>query len=135
MSKLFTPAENVGIGVDRANGDAEKPVFSRADVPLATENGNDFRFGAAWSDTPYIKDQQEKYPASVKFDRNETVIYDLSVPEQLAAMNTIQTLATNTDGNIMVAGRESHWCESTGNWKVMLVLQYLKFRELVRIKK
>lgn len=66
-----------------------------------------------------------------KMDRVETKIFDLSNPEQLAEYNILCSKAVLPDTNFGLSVNDRQFCQQTGSWKVLVEIQYVKFRKLL----
>jgi len=88
------------------------------------------QFSSTTSPTASIKNQFEKYPESVIFDRVETVILDLSNSEDLKTLNKITTKSIDPDNGIRIMDQDRKFSEKSDNWKVYMVVGYYKFKKL-----
>jgi hypothetical protein len=82
-----------------------------------------------WLDRPSIAGQLQD-PRYWKLDRVELRIFDFSDEKQLASYNELASKAVLPEANFAIVRNEQQFCTSTGSWKALVELQYVKFRKL-----
>jgi hypothetical protein len=126
-------APPVGQGVPRRHSQHVSP--EDPDAKKKEETPPDHTLDDDWTDRPQLKDQIQREEGSYwKFDRTEAKIYDLSNPEQLAAYTAMLTESTRPDANLVILAKESKWSDKTDNWKILVEIQYIRFRKILLTK-
>ena len=88
---------------------------------------------ATWVDKPQMPQQIGK-KGLWKPDRVEVKIFDLSDAQQLKDYAALLTLAAAEDTNIFLMSNERMFCRGTQNWKALVQIQHVKFRQMLQQK-
>jgi hypothetical protein len=124
----FNHAETVGSGVHRQRVAPGPPPKKEDDFDYSLEGP------AEWGDKPTHPDQVLRGPQYWKTDRVEVKIFDLSQNEQVEAYAKLLSEVEIVGTNKTITFSERKFCDETANWKVMLEITYIKFRQLLRKK-
>jgi hypothetical protein len=84
-----------------------------------------------WIDKPSFAGQMSN-PAYWKVDKVETRVFDFSDTKQMEEYSALMSKSILPDSNFAVVINERQFCAQTGNWKVLVELQYVKFRKLLK---
>ena len=110
---------SIPLGIERQpKSDFKPPVRVSMDAP------------AEWLDTPQIEDQIFNQDLC-RLVRIETVIFDLSKPEDLAAYNDMQSLAMDKKTNKFITSVDKQWCPDIRSWKVLAEVSQYQFKKLI----
>jgi hypothetical protein len=125
----FNHAETVGSGVHRQRVAPGPPPKKEDDSAAYSLDGP-----VEWGDKPTFPDQVLRGTEFWKTDRVEVKIFDLSQNEQIESYAKLLSEVEMVGVNKTITFSERKYCEETANWKVMLEITYIKFRQLLRKK-
>jgi len=83
-----------------------------------------------WIDQPSIVGQLQDQRLW-KLDKIEAKIFDFSDAKQLSEYNQLMTRCNLPDTNCFITANDRQFCAQTGTWKVMVELQYVKYKKLL----
>lgn len=119
------PAASPGSAVSRG------PEVEVAPEPVKEEIVWNLDAQPDWIDRATVEGQIQ-IKGAFKHDRTETLVFDLTLPEELKSLNELQTKSKDPFTNTFIMQREQHFCEKTGNWKVLLTVSYVKYKRMVK---
>ena len=122
-------AATVGVGIRHHQYVPPSPKHDPSD-PEVTDTTDRLD---EWIDKPSIVDQIQN-AHHWKLDRIEVKVFDFSVKDEVVAYSTLMTACNKPDTNCVVMSQDRQFCAQTGNWKVLVELQFVKFRRLLAKK-
>lgn len=123
-------AESPGVGVPRTGGRSIRAKPVRLADMSRHERESMFDGPAEWVDTPSHASQLEM-PGASKVVKEETLTFDLSDQAERDAYNKLTCELLSPVTNMRIVHRELRAFDASGSWKVLVVLQYLKFRKII----
>ncbi len=125
------PAEPVGVGVHRQKVvPGPKPESHLPKEPEVLSLDGEER----WEDTPTYPDQLSRGPQYWKLDKVDVKVFDLSQPDQAKDYAELLTQSNKPGTNKVLIAQERKFSEDTHSWKVLVEIQYIKFRKLLKKK-
>ncbi len=85
---------------------------------------------AVWEAKPTLEYQIHD-PELCQSTGRTTRIFDLSKPEELEKWNQLQTEASSPMATFCLVDAAREFCKSTENWKLMVTVETMKFRQLL----
>lgn len=76
---------------------------------------------------PFVHNQEEKYPSTVKTSRIEYKVFDLAKAEDALKAGEYETLDMDPTSGIQIIFQDTKFCETSGSWKLLLKLAYLTY--------
>jgi hypothetical protein len=118
-----SPADQVGSGITRVKRPKPVKLPITQDTPLSAAGD--------WSDTPEI-DNQIQEPSAYKLGKKEIIVLDLSLPQDLKRYNEILTNEASPAASMAIVAKDEKFVEELQNWKVLLTVQHVKFKRLLK---
>ena len=126
MAAAEHEAEQTGSGVSRRSMDkffgVEKKPKAAKEISLDGPK--------KWSQVPSIVDQISN-PALYRLAGCETLVFNLDDKEDLKSWNLLQSRCQSDNTNTFILSAEEKWCETKENWKVLVKLQKVEYRDLL----
>lgn len=125
---MVNHAETVGSGVHRQRVAPGPPPKQEEELEYSLDGPGD------WGDKPTFADQIQRGPQFWKVDHIEVKIFDLSKPDDVKDYSTLLSEAEVPGSNKSLTFVERKFADESGNWKVMVEITFLKFRQLLKKK-
>lgn len=87
-------------------------------------------FKEEWSSKPAVQNQRMRYPDSCRVDKIESAVFDLSLPADLKAYNSLLQRSHQVNGDVTIFVDDAHFSEKTDNWKRFVRYHTILFKQL-----
>ena len=84
-----------------------------------------------WVDTPCVEGQLGQ-EGQFRYDKRFAKVFDLSKATQMQEYNDLLSLTSDPSTNTIILSQEQKFSEDTANWKVLVICQTVKFKQIIK---